>query len=169
MTELQHPPEYRKSKRTGELWSKIEIAAPPERVWEILTAFAAYPDWNPFIRHIRGDLIEGGQITADLRPPGSAGMTIRPVLLAVNPPRELWWRGRLFMRGLFDGDHVFEIRPLGAHGSLFIQHEYFSGLLLPLLEPMLKRDTARGFFEMNEALKIRAEQPPDLDGTFPRG
>jgi len=162
MTALQHPPEYRKSKDAGELWSAIEIDAAPERVWEILTGFAAYPDWNPFIRHIRGDLVEGKQITADLRPPGSGGMTIRPVLLAVNPPRELRWRGHLFMRGLFDGDHVFEIQPRGAHGCLFIQHEYFSGLLLPLLEPMLKHGTARGFFEMNEALKIRALQSPDL-------
>ncbi|HII99657.1 MAG TPA: SRPBCC domain-containing protein [Methanoregula sp.] len=168
MTEEQHPPEYRKSERGGELWSAIEISATPERVWEILTAFAAYPDWNPFIRNIRGDLVEGGQITADLRPTGSAGMTIRPFLLIVNPPHELRWRGHLLFQGLFDGEHVFEIRPLEERRSLFIQHEYFSGLLLPLLVPMLKRDTARGFFKMNEALKIRAEQPPLSEREFPR-
>ena len=128
----------------------------------------SYPDWNPFIRNIRGDLVEGGQITADLRPTGSAGMTIRPFLLIVNPPHELRWRGHLLFQGLFDGEHVFEIRPLGEHRSLFIQHEYFSGLLLPLLVPMLKRDTARGFFKMNEALKIRAEQPPQSERELPQ-
>ena len=168
MTEEQHPPEYRKSERGGELWSAIEILATPERVWEILTAFAAYPDWNPFIRNIRGDLVEGGQITADLRPSGSAGMTIRPVLLTVNPPHELRWRGHLLFQGLFDGEHAFEIRPLGEHRSLFIQHEYFSGLLLPLLVPMLERDAARGFFTMNEALKERAEQPLRCERELPR-
>jgi hypothetical protein len=165
MTEVQHPPEYRKSEHGGELWSAIEISAAPEKVWEILTAFAAYSDWNPFIRNIRGDLVEGGRITADIRPSGSMGMTMRPVLLTVNPPRELRWRGYLLVRGLFDGEHVFEIRPLEGHRSLFIQHEYFSGLLLPLLETMLKRDTARGFFEMNEALKDRAEQHLDPNGN----
>jgi uncharacterized protein YndB with AHSA1/START domain len=30
-----------------ELGTEVEIAAPPERIWEILTDFAAYPDWNP--------------------------------------------------------------------------------------------------------------------------
>lgn len=71
------------------------------------------------------------------------------------------------MRGLFDGERVFGIQPLEGHRSLFIRHEYFSGLLLPLLETMLKRDTARGFFKMNEALKERAEQYPDLNRTPP--
>lgn len=158
MTEVQHPPEYRKSERGGELWSAIEISATPERVWELLTAFSTYPDWNPFIRNIRGDLVEGGQITADLRPSGSAGMTIRPVLLTVNLPHELRWKGHLLFQGLFDGEHVFEIRPLEEHRSLFIQHEYFSGLLLPLFTRLLKEGTARGFFAMNKALKERAER-----------
>lgn len=107
MTEVQDPPEYRKSERGGELWSAIEISAAPERIWEILTGFAAYTDWNPFIRNIRGDLVEGGRITAEIHPSGSAGMTMRPVLLTVNPPRELRWRGHLLVRGLFDGEHVF--------------------------------------------------------------
>ena len=33
-----------------ELHSEIEINAPVERVWEVLTDFASYPRWNPFIR-----------------------------------------------------------------------------------------------------------------------
>ena len=84
-------------------------------------------------------------------------MTIHPVLIRVIPGRELRWRGHLFVRGLFDGEHVFEIRPQGDGTFLFVQHEYFSGLLIPLLENMLKTDTARGFAGMNEALKARAE------------
>jgi len=63
------------------------------------------------------------------------------------------------IRGLFDGEHVFEIRPVDNRRCLFIQHEYFSGMLLPLMKNMLKKDTARGFYEMNEALRARAEQP----------
>jgi hypothetical protein len=38
-------------------------------------------------------------------------------------------------------------------------HEYFSVLLVPLLENTLKTDTARGFTGMNEAVKARAELP----------
>lgn len=30
------------------------IAAPPERVWSLLTDAASYPDWNPSIFSIEG-------------------------------------------------------------------------------------------------------------------
>jgi uncharacterized protein YndB with AHSA1/START domain len=37
-----------------ELRAAIDIQATPGRVWEILTDFPAYPDWNPFITSICG-------------------------------------------------------------------------------------------------------------------
>lgn len=159
MGDAQQPaPQYLKTGRAAELYSQIEICASPERIWEILTNFAEYPDWNPFIRNIRGDIVENAQLTVYLKPSGAMGMTIKPVLVKVDPVHELRWKGTLLFPGLFDGEHVFEIKP-GEQGTcLFIQHEYFSGILLPLLEKMLKNDTARGFAEMNEALKDRAEK-----------
>lgn len=158
MAEQHLLPELRKFRQTRELYSEIEIHASPERIWEILSDFKSYPEWNPFIRSVQGTLVVGERITADLQPAGATGMKISPVLLKVDPGRELRWIGHLFIRGLVDGEHVFEIRPLGNDRCLFIQHEYFSGLLIPLIETMLNTDTARGFAEMNEALKARAEQ-----------
>ena len=49
-----------------ELHSEIEIAASPERVWDILADFAAYPRWNPFIRHISGELEVGERLEVRL-------------------------------------------------------------------------------------------------------
>jgi uncharacterized protein YndB with AHSA1/START domain len=53
-----------------ELHTEIEIDAPAERVWRLLTDFASYPRWNPFIRTISGRPIPGERLEVRLEPPG---------------------------------------------------------------------------------------------------
>ena len=144
------------AKHPKEIKTEIIINSNTSKIWTILMDFNKYPEWNPFIRRIRGDLVESGRITAELRPLGSAGMTIRPVLLNVDPRHEIRWKGHLFFSGLFDGEHIFEIRSEGTGRCRFVQREIFSGLILPLFIGMLKGGTARGFADMNAALKERA-------------
>ncbi len=140
-----------------ELRTEIEIGASAERVWQILTDFASYPEWNPFVRRISGEAQEGTQLEVYLQPSGARGMTFRPTILKAEPSRELRWRGKLFIQGLFDGEHVFEIEQLAENRVRFVQRESFRGLLASLLLRMLENDTRRGFEEMNAALKARAE------------
>lgn len=40
----------------------IDIDAPPDRVWQVLTNFADYPNWNPFIIKVQGEPIAGTKI-----------------------------------------------------------------------------------------------------------
>jgi hypothetical protein len=87
-------------------------------------------------------------------------MTFRPTVLKAEPNRELRWIGHLLIPGLFDGEHIFTIEPLGANRVRFVQREIFSGLLVPLFAKGLDTDTQRGFGEMNQALKAQAEQAP---------
>lgn len=140
-----------------ELHTEIDIVAAPERVWEILTDFASYPRWNPFIRHIDGTPEAGKTLRACIEPSGGRGLTIRPTVLIADRARELRWLGRLLIPGIFDGEHRFVIEPLPDGTVRFHQSERFSGLLVPLLRGMLDRDTRRGFTEMNAALKRLAE------------
>ena len=88
---------------------------------------------------------------------GAKGMSFRPTVLVAEPNRELRWLGRLWFPGILDGEHSFVIEPLVAGRVRFVQQERFKGLLLPFLSKMLDRDTRRGFEEMNQALKLRAE------------
>jgi hypothetical protein len=140
-----------------EIQAEIEINTPAERVWSLLTDFAAYPEWNPFIRRARGEVRIGSRLEVYIQPSGARGMTFRPSVLTAEPNRELRWLGRLWMPGLFDGEHRFIIEPLGPDRVRFIQAEIFNGLLVPLLARSLETDTRRGFDEMNRALKGRAE------------
>ena len=147
-----------------ELRSQIEIEAPAARVWQVLTDFAAYPEWNPFIRRVNGRPEVDEQLVVRMRPSGTKGMTFRPTVLKAEPNRQLRWLGHLLMPGLFDGEHVFEIEELDQDRVLFTQREIFRGLLVPLLARSLDRDTQRGFEEMNRALRERAEITGQVEG-----
>jgi hypothetical protein len=138
------------------LRTEIEIQAPTARVWEVLTDFGSYPDWNPFIRSISGKPREGARLEARIQPPGGRAMTFKPTVLAVTPERELRWLGRLLVPGLFDGEHSFRLEPAGEGRVRFVQSERFGGLLVPLFGKTLEK-TERGFEAMNAALKERAE------------
>jgi len=140
-----------------ELYSEIEIEADSEKVWGILSDFSSYPDWNPFMRSIKGELAVGKKLVVLMQPTGSRGTTFKPTVLTADRNHEIRWIGHLLVPGLFDGEHILEINPLeGGKRVRFVQHEKFSGLLLPLLSGMLRNDTARGFVEMNKALEERA-------------
>ena len=143
-----------------EIHTEIEINATPERVWQILTDFDALPEWNPFMRRASGEVEVGARLEVFLQPSGGRGMTFRPTVVEATPNREFRWLGNLGVRGLFDGEHSFTIEPLGENRVRFVQRESFRGLLVPLLLLMVEKDTRRGFEEMNQALKTRAEQAP---------
>jgi hypothetical protein len=141
-----------------EIRTEIEINAVAERLWRMLTDFAAYPEWNPFIVEISGEAREGARLTARLRPPGTRGWTFRPVILRADAPRELRWRGRLGLKYIFDGEHIFTIEAIAENRVRFVQREIFSGLLVPFLAHMLDDKTRQGFKDMNRWLKKRAEE-----------
>lgn len=135
----------------------ISVAAPPAAVWRVLTDFAVYPDWNPFVLAIAGDLVAGAALLVTLRPPGRRAMTMRPSLLVAQPDRELRWRGHLLFPGLFDGEHYFRLAAEADGGCRFTQGEIFSGLLPGLMGEGLYAAVRDGFVAMNTALKARAE------------
>lgn len=135
----------------------ITIDAAPEAVWTVLADTESYADWNPFVRDLSGDLQEGSQISATIAPPGGSAMTFHPIVLAANPGEELRWRGKLGVRGVFDGEHFFKLSPLPGGGTKLEHGETFSGALVPVLFPMLVEQTRAGFTQMNTALKARAE------------
>ena len=141
-----------------ELCIEIEIQASDKRVWQLLTDFASFPQWNPFIRQAKGEAKVGARLEVHIQPSGASGMTFKPIILKIEPKRELRWLGRLLVPGLFDGEHIFTIEALEANRVRFTQREVFTGLLVPLFARSLNADTRRGFVEMNQALKLQAEQ-----------
>lgn len=141
-----------------ELITDIRINATPEKVWQVLSDFKSYPAWNPFIKEITGEVKAGNNIRVVLSPPDGMGITMKPRVLVFDHGKAFRWLGHLFIPGLFDGEHSFELRGHSDGTTTFVHSEHFSGLLVPLFRSMLEGSTKRGFILMNEALKKRAEE-----------
>ncbi|MDD4992806.1 MAG: SRPBCC domain-containing protein [Paludibacter sp.] len=141
-----------------EIKTDILIDATPDKIWAILTNFDNYPNWNPFIKSIKGDVKVGNTIIVRLEPPGAQGMTFKPKVLAFDAHKEFRWLGHLIIPGLFDGEHKLALTDNGNGTTTFTQSEKFKGILVPLLKQMLDGSTRNGFILMNKKLKELAEQ-----------
>jgi hypothetical protein len=119
--------------------------------------FESYPKWNPFVRSISGKAEAGSTLKVELKPEGGMGMKMTPAVVAVEVNRMFAWKGKLGFSGIFDGQHEFILEPHAEGGVLFVQREEFTGFLVPILWPMLRKNTQRGFQEMNKALKTLVE------------
>jgi len=142
---------------TKEIKTEILIHAIPEKIWSILTSFDNYPDWNPFIKSIKGEVKAGNRITVKIEPPESKGMTFKPRILTFVTNKEFSWLGHFLFAGFFDGEHQFELMDNGNGTTTFRQNEKFKGILVPLFKKQLDNNTKKGFEEMNKKLKVLAE------------
>jgi hypothetical protein len=138
--------------RTG-----IDIDASPAEVWRTLVDVGAYHEWNPFITSGAGTVAVGEQLTLRFEPPGGRAMTIRPQVTTVEHGRLLEWVGNLWIPGLFEGRHRFELSPSPA-GTTLVHSERFRGVLVRPMRRSLDGHTRMGFEALNSALAARVAE-----------
>lgn len=136
--------------------TEITINAPVSQVWGVLMDFEQYPNWNPFLREITGEAKVGTQLTNTIQSNEKKTMQFKPEVLVVEKDQEFRWKGKLFVSGLFDGEHYFILKEENGK-TLLIHGENFTGLLSGVLLKMIEEDTEKGFHAMNLALKNRVE------------
>lgn len=138
--------------------TSIVINASVEKVWNILTNFQEYPEWNPFIISIKGQPVKGGTLTSTIKMSNQKTQTFRPIITELKDQEEFRWVGKLFVKGLFDGEHYFKVSSVDEGKTKLIHGENFSGLLVGPILKAVKEDTVKGFHQMNAALKSMAEK-----------
>lgn len=140
-----------------EIRTEIDIKASPEKVWEVLTDFNNFPQWNPFIRQINGDPKVGTKLKIHLHTSSGKSRTYRPTVTKVEPNRELRWSGKSFIPGMFNGERIFSIE-LKTNHVRFVHREIFTGLGVALAGNRLDKDMYQSFEKMNDAFKEEVEQ-----------
>lgn len=151
----------RRGRFSEEVSTEIVTAAPAGRVWEALTDFASYPEWNPMIRRAEGELRVGARLKVRFEPEGSKGHTFKPRLNVVETDRELRWLGRPRLPWLLDTDHYWRMEPTTDGGTRILHGASVFGLLAPLAGRLMLGKVRAPFEAMNSAMKQRAERFTD--------
>lgn len=137
--------------------TSIVIDSSIKKVWGILTKFEEYELWNPFMTKVIGNATLDSKIEVNIKTISGKKRTYYPIITRCETNRELRWKGKSFLPGVFDGERIFILENSNDNKILFSHKEIFSGLGVRLVGNKLDESLRESFVSMNEALKVRAE------------
>ena len=137
--------------------TNIIVDSKPNKIWAILTKFEEYELWNPFMTKVVGNAILGSKIEVNIKTISGKQRTYFPIITKCEINRELRWKGKSFLPGIFDGERIFVIEKTNDNRVSFLHKEVFKGLGVKLVGDKLDQDLRESFVMMNKALKARAE------------
>jgi len=107
---------------------QADIAAPPERVWQLLASVDAQRDWNSTLMEIDGEIAEGA--TVRLKAHSAPDREFKLKVSEVVDNRSMTWSDG--MAPMFKGVRRFTLTPTDG-GTHFEMTETFTGLMLPMI------------------------------------
>ncbi len=138
--------------------TEIEIDAPPESVWAVISDFHRYPEWNPLMVKVDGQPREGTRIewTSVI---DNAARDYNATIDRSAPNQELAWTGPVSSpaRALFWGHHRLLIEEQSKGKVRFVNTEGFGGIATLALRGFLGNQVRRAYEAHNAAVKARAE------------
>ncbi|MEM7650256.1 MAG: SRPBCC domain-containing protein [Cyanobacteria bacterium P01_A01_bin.70] len=141
--------------------TEIVIPAPQQAVWDQVTDFAAYSEWNPFVRQAIAQFEVGKSIRflEDLQQFGQHWLTAE--FLEIDPPHAFVWQGHFAAPSLFTVRHSFLLDAIDGNQTRFRQVHKNSGLLVPFLALRgVYAVTYQGYLDFDQALKTRCSRTP---------
>jgi hypothetical protein len=138
-----------------EIRGSIDIDAPVGRVWEVMTDFKAYPQWNPFITKMSGELKEGSIFDVTVKIPSRKDSQFKSKLVKIVEKQELMFNGTI-KKGILTDDHLFKLESFGENKTKMFQSIAFKGFMSYFAGSTIK-DVQKGLDMMNSAFKVRCE------------
>jgi len=137
--------------------AEIEIDAPPERVFDVLTDIDAYPEWNPFTPKVESTLRIGDPIHMQVRLVGEKLMRQTEYVTHNERPHKLCWGADIGPRVLCRADRCQVLTPIEGGRTHYLCTDEIRGLLAPLVMLFYGKAMKRGFGDCARALKKRVE------------
>ena len=137
-----------------EIKTEIEISAPPEKVWEVLTNIDGWQNWSPIIKKSSGKVVLGSKldITMEGKEEGKDGPQYNPKITQVEDNKLIRWRAHMMAGFIFTNDKVLELEAT-PNGTRLVHKELFSGLLAPIFCGQMEKGVPPMLNRMNQSLK----------------
>ena len=150
---------FTQSQNLMEIESEIEISAPVDKVWAVLTDIEKWSDFNSAINASTGVASPGSVHSVTMRgeEAGSDGPQYAPEIISFDEGKSYRWRAVMGAGIIFTNDKLFELTPTDT-GTLLKHSEVFNGMMLPLMKGFMQEGVPPILEEMNQAFKAEAEK-----------
>jgi hypothetical protein len=135
---------------------RVEIQAPAETIWALVSDLEGWNRWNPIYRDASSALGLGETVTATVTIPGANPNTFTAEISAWEPNKKFGWYSSA-LDGQMQMTRYMEIEKVGDRRCVFVNGELFGGQLGPSIMGGMAAGIQDGFRLMNEALKAAAE------------
>lgn len=143
--------------------STVEIDAPAELVWQVLTDVDKYGEWNPFCVECKTTLEPGSPIDMKVRLVGPKLKQQREFIRTHTPGKEFSYNMKPAPLGLLSSERSHEVTALEGGRTRYVSHFQLNGPVAPVVAYLLGRALTTGFEGMTEAVKTRAEALASAD------
>jgi hypothetical protein len=116
------------------------VEAPKSEVWEVLTDFEAYDEWNPVITSGSGEPVVGSSLDLELTLPGHDSEELDAEVLIARGDRKLRWQDRLVAPGVRDWEYEFILQPIEPGRVVVVQLLRAEGLFAPFVDEEAGRE-----------------------------
>ena len=142
-----------------EIKTEMEIAAPPSKVWSIITDINNWKEWSPIIKESNGTASVGSELTITMsgKEEGNEGPKYYPIVTELDEPNYFRWRAHMLAGFIFTNYKIFELEETSS-GTRITHTESFKGMLAPIFCGRMEKGVPPMLNSMNKALKDLAEK-----------
>jgi len=138
-----------------EIKREIQISAPIDKVWQVLTDFENWKDWNTTAK-AKGNTSLGTKLSITMIGEDCKEKTYGPEVVEVDAPKVFRWQVKMMGGLMFTNERVFELHEKNG-GTEFVNIEKFSGLMASIFGGKMEAFIPPNLEKMNLALKNKVE------------
>ncbi|MFQ6394996.1 SRPBCC family protein [Nocardia sp. KC 131] len=137
--------------------ASVDIDAPVELVWEVITDLARYGEWNPFVPECRSTLVPGEPIDMLVQVSGAKPRRQREWIRSNTPGHELSYSMKPVPLGALHSLRSHTVTALEDNRTRYESHFELAGWLQPVVSAALGKNLQRGFTGMTAGIRKQAE------------